>query len=190
MIYIPHRVTQLAHPFRLYGVQLLLSSMGYLPKMYDKVDATYRLLLLEALQCMVTDSDISIPVTSIKFLVKQFKGHSDCILKTCEKYVERLEPEEVAELLRLLASASAKSKYRSELQKDMSLLITCSGKLQFALQYSQPLLCVFRDLEITRSLTYLLLSQSLKCLTLEKFDVLLAVNVKVCSSGLQHHVIC
>jgi hypothetical protein len=99
--------------------------------MYDKVDATYRLLLLEALQCMVTDSDISIPVTSIKFLVKQFKDCSDCILKTCEKYVERLEPEEVAELLQLLASASAKSRYRSELQKDMSLLITCSGKLQF-----------------------------------------------------------
>jgi hypothetical protein len=110
--------------------------------MYDEVDATYRLLLLDALQCMVTDSDISIPVTSIKFLVKQFKDCSDCILKTCENYVERLEPEEVAELLQLLASASAKSRYRSELQKDMSLLITCSGKLQFALQYSQPLPCV------------------------------------------------
>lgn len=103
--------------------------------MYDKVDVTYRLLLLETLQCMVTDSDTSVPVASVKFLVRQFKDCSDCILKTCETYVERLDPEEVAELLQLLASASAKSRYLSELQKDMSLLVTCSGKLQFAVQY-------------------------------------------------------
>jgi hypothetical protein len=116
--------------------------VGYLPKIYVNVDAPHRLPLLEALQCMVTDNDISIPVTSIKFLVTQFKDHSDCILKTCEQYVERVEPEEVAELLRLLASASAKNGYHSELQNDMSLLIMCSGKHQFALQYSQPLLCI------------------------------------------------
>lgn len=116
--------------FALYAVRLLLSGVGYLPKMYDKVDTTYRLLLLDALQCMVTDSDISIPVTSIKFLVKQFKDCSDCILKTCETYVERLEPEEVAELLQFLASASAENRYHSELQKDMSLLITCSVLLK------------------------------------------------------------
>ncbi|PNF25240.1 hypothetical protein B7P43_G13869 [Cryptotermes secundus] len=115
--------------FALYAVQLLLSGVGYLPKMYDKVDVTYRLLLLETLQCMVTDSDTSVPVASIKFLVRQFKDCSDCIMKTCDKYVERLEPEEVTELLQLLASASAKSRYLSELQKDMSLLITCSALL-------------------------------------------------------------
>jgi hypothetical protein len=108
--------------------------------MYHEVDAPRRLLVLEAVQCMIAaESDISIPATSIKFLVERFKNCSDCILKTCEEYVECLEPEEVAELLQLLASASAKSKYHSELQNDMSLLITCSGKLQFALQHSGPL---------------------------------------------------
>jgi hypothetical protein len=37
-----------------------------------------------------------------------------------------LEPIEVAKLLQLLASMSASSKYQSELQRDLSLLITCS----------------------------------------------------------------
>jgi hypothetical protein len=35
------------------------------------------------------------------------------------------------------------------------------------------------DLDITRSLTYSVLSQSLKCLTLERVEVFLAVNVVV-----------
>ncbi|XP_021941723.1 ataxin-10 isoform X2 [Zootermopsis nevadensis] len=113
--------------FALFTVELLLSRMGYLPKVYEKVAVTHRLFLLDAVHFMITaDGDARIPVTSITFLASQFKVHSDCILKTCEKYVEGLEPAEVSKLLQLLASASANGNYRSELQKDTSLLITCS----------------------------------------------------------------
>jgi hypothetical protein len=113
--------------------------MGYLPKVYEKVDVTHRLFLLDTLHFMIsTDSNTHIPITSITFLAGQFKVHSDCILKTCEKYVEGLEPAEVSKLLQLLASASANSNYCSELQKDTSLLITCSSKFLFAFLTSQP----------------------------------------------------
>jgi hypothetical protein len=108
----------------------LLSDEGYLPKVYEKVDAMCRLFILDSLQSIVsTDGNTCVPVTSILFLVKQFKDCCDCILKTCEKYVEVLEPIEVSKLLQLLASMSASSKYQSELQRDLSLLITCSSKV-------------------------------------------------------------
>jgi hypothetical protein len=111
-------------------VELLLSDEGYLPKAYEKVDAMCRLFILDSLQTVVTtDSDTCVPVTSIMFLVKRFKDCCDCILKTCEKYAEVLEPIEVSKLLQLLASVSAGSRYQSELQRDSSLLITCSSKL-------------------------------------------------------------
>jgi ataxin-10 len=113
--------------------------MGYLPKVYEKVNVARRLFLLEALHVMIsTDSDTHVPTTSVTFLAKQFKVHSDCILKTCEKYVEGLEPAEVSKLLQLLACASANSNYRPELQKDVSLLVTCSSKFVFAFLSSQP----------------------------------------------------
>jgi hypothetical protein len=114
----------------MFTVELLLLDEGYLPKVYEKVDAMCRLFILDSLQSIVsTDSDTCVPVTSILFLVKRFKDCCDCILKTCEKYVEVLEPIEVSRLLQLLASVSANSKYQSELQRDLSLLITCSSKL-------------------------------------------------------------
>jgi hypothetical protein len=113
--------------------------MGCLPKVYEKVDVMHRLFLLDALHFKIsTDSDTSIPITSITFLSGQFKAHSDNIFKTCEECVGGLEPVEVSRLLQLLASASANSSYRSELQKDTSLLITCSSKFLFAFLSSQP----------------------------------------------------
>jgi hypothetical protein len=118
--------------------------MGYLPKVYEKVDVTHRLFLLDAVHSMIsTDRDSCVPLTSIMFLADQFKGHSDCILKTCEKYVEGLEPAEVSKLLQLLASASANSSCRSELQKDASLIITCSSNYHFTFLCVQ--LCVFKE---------------------------------------------
>jgi hypothetical protein len=98
---------------------------------YEKVDAMGHLFILESVQSVASTDETCIPVTSVMFLVRRFKDCSDCILKTCEKYVEALEPIEVSELLQLLASASANSKYQSELQTDSALLITCSSKLTF-----------------------------------------------------------
>jgi len=132
--------------FRLFIVELLLSDEGYLPKVYEKVDAMCRLFILDSLHSIVsTDSNTSVPVTSILFLVRQFKDCCDCILKTCEKYVEVLEPVEVSKLLQLLASVSASSKYQSELQRDSSLLITCSSKLILSSFFKTLLLGRIRD---------------------------------------------
>ncbi|XP_069682108.1 ataxin-10 isoform X2 [Periplaneta americana] len=117
--------------FAMFTIELLLSKEGYLPMMYGKLDNTHQLFLLEALHSIIsTDSTTQIPVSSVKFLSEQFKVRSDCILKTCKTDVESLEPAEVSKQLQLLATASACSDYRSELQSDKSLLITCAMLLR------------------------------------------------------------
>jgi hypothetical protein len=68
--------------FALFIVELLLSDEDYLPKVHEKVDAMCRLFVLDSLRSIVlTDSNTCVPVTSIVFLVKQFKDSCDCIFK-------------------------------------------------------------------------------------------------------------
>ncbi|PSN51316.1 hypothetical protein C0J52_15777 [Blattella germanica] len=115
--------------FALFTVEMLLSRPDYLPKVYLKITPTHRLFLLDSMHSMITsESKTSIPLSSLMFLTERFKSQADCILKTCTKFVESLEPAEVSKMLQLLASACAEPSYQPELQKDKALLITCSSK--------------------------------------------------------------
>lgn len=117
--------------FALFTIQLLLSRPGYLPKVYHTVNMKHRLFLLDCLHFMITpESKTSIPTCSLKFLADNFKTQSDCILKTCNTYVDTLEPAEVSKLLQFLASACAESTYQLLLQSDKSLLINCTMLLR------------------------------------------------------------
>ncbi|KAJ9591935.1 hypothetical protein L9F63_001537 [Diploptera punctata] len=117
--------------FALFTVELLLSRPGYVCEMYRKVDVKHRLFLLDCIYSMITSSSkTSVPTCAITFLANEFKTHSDCILKTCSTYVDKLEPAEVSKLLQLLASACADSTHQVQLQNDKSLLINCAVLLK------------------------------------------------------------
>ena len=122
--------------YRLFTIELLLSKLGYLPNVYHRVNLKHRLFLLDCLHSMIAaESKTSIPLSSLTFLAEEFKSHSDCILKTCDTYVETLEPAEVSKLLQFLASACAESPYQSQLQGDKSLLINCASKIHSSRKY-------------------------------------------------------
>lgn len=106
----------------------------YIEKLYPKLDAECRLLVLNLayINLMSTDSqDINVSVNFIKFISHEFKMKSDCVLKTVDKYVNSIEPQEVVFLLEIIATASSMDAYMDYLQSDTSLFINCSCKIFF-----------------------------------------------------------
>lgn len=125
--------------FASYIVDILLRAEGYLQSVYKQLQHQPRLFVLDAIfevvGCKPGEVDGSVnlpnlPPDTILFLAEEFKRRSFFILKTVEKYVNEIEPMEVAKLLEVIASASGKSPYLEELQKDKSLLIDCTFLLK------------------------------------------------------------
>lgn len=105
----------------------------YIEKLYSKLDPECRMLVLNLAYntLMSTESqDINVSVNFVKFMAHEFKTKSDCILKTVDKYVEAIEPQEVVFLLEIIATASSMDAYMDCLQSDSSLFINCAFLLR------------------------------------------------------------
>ncbi|KAJ8728976.1 hypothetical protein PYW07_006672 [Mythimna separata] len=105
----------------------------YIEKLYSKLDPECRMLVLNLAYniLMSTESqDINVSVNFVKFMAHEFKSKSDCILKTVDKYVNSIEPQEVVFLLEIIATASSMDAYMDCLQSDSSLFINCAFLLQ------------------------------------------------------------
>ncbi|KOB75616.1 putative Ataxin-10, partial [Operophtera brumata] len=105
----------------------------YIEKLYSKLEPESRMLVLNLAYniLMSTESqDINVSVNFVKFMAHEFKSKSDCVLKTVDKYVNTIEPQEVVFLLEIIATASSMDAYMDCLQSDTSLFINCasSGK--------------------------------------------------------------
>ncbi|KAF9422089.1 hypothetical protein HW555_002110 [Spodoptera exigua] len=96
----------------------------YIEKLYSKLDPECRMLVLNLAYniLMSTESqDINVSVNFVKFMAHEFKSKSDCILKTVDKYVNSIEPQEVVFLLEIIATASSMDTYMDCLQSDILL---------------------------------------------------------------------
>ncbi|XP_004923792.2 ataxin-10 isoform X2 [Bombyx mori] len=105
----------------------------YIEKLYSKLEPECRMLVLNLAYniLMATDSqDINVSVNFVKFMAHEFKSKSDCILKTVDKYVNTIEPQEVVFLLEIIATASSMDAYMDCLQSDTSLFINCAFLLR------------------------------------------------------------
>lgn len=105
----------------------------YIEKLYSKLDPECRMLVLNLAYniLMSTESqDINVSVNFVKFMAHEFKTKSDCILKTVDKYVNTIEPQEVVFLLEIIATASSMDTYMDCLQSDTSLFINCAFLLR------------------------------------------------------------
>ncbi|VVD03377.1 unnamed protein product [Leptidea sinapis] len=105
----------------------------YIEKLYSKLDSECRMLVLNLAYniLMSTESqDINLSVNFVKFMSHEFKSKSDCILKTVDKYVNTIEPQEVVFLLEIIATASSMDTYLDCLQSDTSLFINCAFLLR------------------------------------------------------------
>ncbi|XP_060806338.1 ataxin-10 [Amyelois transitella] len=105
----------------------------YIEKLYAKLDPECRMLVLNLAYniLMSTESqDINVSVNFVKFMAHEFKSKSDCILKTVDKYVNTIEPQEVVFLLEIIATASSMDAYMDCLQSDTSLFINCAFLLR------------------------------------------------------------
>ncbi|KAL0879247.1 hypothetical protein ABMA27_003027 [Loxostege sticticalis] len=105
----------------------------YIEKLYSKLDPECRMLVLNLAYniLMSTESqDINVSVNFVKFMAHEFKSKSDCILKTVDKYVNSIEPQEVVFLLEIIATASSMDAYMDCLQSDTSLFINCAFLLR------------------------------------------------------------
>ncbi|XP_045453389.1 ataxin-10 [Melitaea cinxia] len=105
----------------------------YIEKLYSKLDPECRMLVLNLAYniLMSTESqDINVSVNFVKFMAHEFKMKSDCILKTVDKYVNTIEPQEVVFLLEIIATASSMDTYMDCLQSDTSLFINCAFLLR------------------------------------------------------------
>lgn len=103
----------------------------YIEKLYSKLEPECRMLVLNLAYniLMATESqDINVSVNFVKFIAHEFKSKSDCILKTVDKYVNTIEPQEVVFLLEIIATASSMDAYMDCLQSDTSLFINCACK--------------------------------------------------------------
>lgn len=103
----------------------------YIEKLYSKLEPECRMLVLNLAYniLMSTESqDINVSVNFVKFMAHEFKSKSDCILKTIDKYVNTIEPQEVVFLLEIIATASSMDAYMDCLQGDTSLFINCACK--------------------------------------------------------------
>ncbi|CAF4952550.1 unnamed protein product [Pieris macdunnoughi] len=101
----------------------------YIEKLYSKLEPESRMLVLNLAYniLMSTESqDINVSVNFVKFMAHEFKSKSDCILKTIDKYVNTIEPQEVVFLLEIIATASSMDTYMDCLQSDTSLFINCA----------------------------------------------------------------
>ncbi|XP_069362243.1 uncharacterized protein [Maniola hyperantus] len=105
----------------------------YIEKLYSKLDPECRMLVLNLAYniLMSTETqDINVSVNFVKFMAHEFKSKSDCILKTVDKYVNTIEPQEVVFLLEIIATASSMDTYMDCLQSDTSLFINCAFLLR------------------------------------------------------------
>ncbi|KPJ17465.1 Ataxin-10 [Papilio machaon] len=105
----------------------------YIERLYSKLDPECRMLVLNLAYniLMSTESqDINVSVNFVKFMAHEFKSKSDCILKTVDKYVNSIEPQEVVFLLEIIATASSMDAYMDCLQNDTSLFINCAFLLR------------------------------------------------------------
>lgn len=102
---------------------------SYIEKLYNRLEADTKILILNLayniLMCIETQ-DINVSVNFIKFIAHEFKVKSDCILKTVDKYVDSIEPQEVVFLMDIIATASSMDAYMECLQSDASLFINCA----------------------------------------------------------------
>ncbi|XP_052744795.1 ataxin-10 [Bicyclus anynana] len=105
----------------------------YIEKLYSKLDPDCRMLVLNLAYniLMSTETqDINVSVNFVKFMAHEFKSKSDCILKTVDKYVNSIEPQEVVFLLEIIATASSMDTFMDCLQSDTSLFINCAFLLR------------------------------------------------------------
>ncbi|XP_077287529.1 uncharacterized protein LOC143912170 isoform X2 [Arctopsyche grandis] len=106
---------------------------SYIEKLYSRLEPDTKILILnlayDILMCIETQ-DINVSVNFIKFIAHEFKVKSDCILKTVDKYVNTIEPQEVVFLLDIVATASSMDAYMDCLQSDVSLFINCAFLLR------------------------------------------------------------
>ncbi|XP_075982405.1 uncharacterized protein LOC142980728 [Anticarsia gemmatalis] len=105
----------------------------YIERLYSKLEPECRMLVLNLAYniLMSTESqDINVSVNFVKFMAHEFKSKSDCILKTVDKYVNSIEPQEVVFLLEIVATASSMDAYMDCLQTDSSLFINCAFLLR------------------------------------------------------------
>ncbi|KAI8441112.1 hypothetical protein MSG28_009372 [Choristoneura fumiferana] len=101
----------------------------YIEKLYAKLDPECRMLVLNLaynILMSMESQDINVSVNFVKFMAHEFKTKSDCILKTVDKYVNTIEPQEVVFLLEIIATASSMDAYMDCLQSDTSLFINCA----------------------------------------------------------------
>ncbi|XP_013141425.1 PREDICTED: ataxin-10 [Papilio polytes] len=105
----------------------------YIERLYSKLEPECRMLVLNLAYniLMSTETqDINVSVNFVKFMAHEFKSKSDCILKTVDKYVNNIEPQEVVFLLEIIATASSMDAYMDCLQNDTSLFINCAFLLR------------------------------------------------------------
>ncbi|CAB3241707.1 unnamed protein product [Arctia plantaginis] len=106
---------------------------AYIEKLYSKLEPECRMLVLNLAYNILMSSesqDINVSVNFVKFMAHEFKSKSDCILKTVDKYVNNIEPQEVVFLLEIIATASSMDAYMDCLQSDSSLFINCAFLLR------------------------------------------------------------
>ncbi|KAE8746627.1 hypothetical protein FOCC_FOCC006611 [Frankliniella occidentalis] len=129
--------------FGVYATELFLSTPDVFEESYPSLDIECRLRLLEICHdILLSMPEMSIKVEdkkkkegvkseptrkilmpTLKFMVEQLKRRSFLILKTSAHYADSLEPREVSKLIEVVACASSKEPYITELQSDKSLLI-------------------------------------------------------------------
>ncbi|XP_072945427.1 uncharacterized protein [Epargyreus clarus] len=105
----------------------------YIERLYSKLEPESRMLVLNlAYNILMSNEsqDINVSVNFVKFMAHEFKSKSDCILKTVDKYVNTIEPQEVVFLLEIIATASSMDTYMDCLQSDTSLFINCAFLLR------------------------------------------------------------
>lgn len=136
--------------FGVYATELFLSTPDVFEESYPSLDIECRLRLLEICHEILLSMPESttkvedkkkkelsrseptrkILMPCMKFMVEQLKRRSFLILKTSAHYADSLEPREVSKLIEVVACASSKEPYLSELQSDKSLLIDCTFLLK------------------------------------------------------------
>ncbi|XP_059061677.1 ataxin-10 isoform X2 [Achroia grisella] len=105
----------------------------YIEKLYSKLEPECRMLVLNLaynILMSMESQDINVSVNFVRFMAHEFKSKSDCILKTVDKYVNTIEPQEVVFLLEIIATASSMDTYMDCLQSDTSLFINCAFLLR------------------------------------------------------------
>ncbi|KAJ1523833.1 hypothetical protein ONE63_010391 [Megalurothrips usitatus] len=136
--------------FGVYATELFLSTPDVFEESYPTLDIECRLKLLEVCHDILlsmpenvakvddkkkkemakSEPTRKILMSSLKFMVEQLKRRSFLILKTSAHYADSLEPREVSKLIEVVACASSKEPYVTELQSDKSLLIDCTFLLK------------------------------------------------------------